>query len=192
MSRSIYARAFETALSEVRVLCAHCKSPIGVVHICTISFWRFKNISQTNFSIQYYCSFSCLAYRFAFRFFWCCCYFFFISSHFRDYIHTMECLLSACAQVALSLSIPFSFTLRPHSFSFAHFIRFVSFYVLNIALISFRCGFSLFNIFVPWRAGVLDFSDDVFFFLFCCSSFIYFFVHSFDSYVHEWQILWSA
>lgn len=48
----------------------------------------------------------------------------FLFLYFRDYIHTMECLLSACAQVVF---------------------RFVSFYVLNIALISFRCGFSLFR-----------------------------------------------
>lgn len=126
----------------------------GVVHICTISFWRFKNISQ-NDSVRVFFFFSSfnstfitlslvssrlVSYRIALHMLvlCACCifhslfriYIYFVQffSYFRDYIHTMECLLSACVQVAL------------------FFVRFVSFYVLNIALISFRCGFSLFNI----------------------------------------------
>lgn len=75
---------------------------------------------------RFICSFCVLAVYFTLYFEYI--YFVQFFSYFRDYIHTMECLLSACVQVAL------------------FFVRFVSFYVLNIALISFRCGFSLFNI----------------------------------------------
>lgn len=58
---------------------------------------------------------------------WFCVFFINFSPIFMV-THAMECWLSGCAQVAI--------------FSLLSWFVFVSFYVLNIAFISFRCGFS--------------------------------------------------
>lgn len=125
----------------------------GVVHICTISFWRFKNISQ-NDSVRVFFFFSSFNSTFITLSL--------VSSRLVSYriaLHMLVlcacCIFHSLFRIYIFCSILFLFSwLHTHNGMFTQclrssrsfFVRFVSFYVLNIALISFRCGFSLFNI----------------------------------------------
>lgn len=139
--RSIYARA-QTRADWERVWRNWVRG-WRCMHICTISFWRFKKNTHLNkrifqFNIITLSLVACIVFYLLNTV--CICVFFslftylFSRSVLFSWLHTHNGMFTQCLR-----------SNRSSLFFFFISSRFVSFYVLNIALISFRCGFSLFD-----------------------------------------------